>query len=56
MTTDAPPAAEPSRPNCGDRLGKHTCQRSPHHTYPHRDAKQKGTETSSWWAGQDRTR
>lgn len=43
-------------PQCGNRFGEHTCQRSPSHTYPHRNAKQKGTETRSWWNGKDVTR
>jgi hypothetical protein len=36
---------------CGDvdPTSGNVCRRSPSHTYPHRDAKQKGTETSSWW-------
>ncbi|WP_406463008.1 hypothetical protein OHB07_16290 [Streptomyces sp. NBC_00111] len=45
------PAPAEAPPVCGDRspaMGS-LCQRSPGHTYPHRDAKQKGTESSSWW-------
>ncbi|MCX5431899.1 hypothetical protein [Streptomyces sp. NBC_00062] len=51
----APP---PAPPVCGNRApaSTDTCQRSPSHTYPHRDAKQKGTETRSWWNGKDVTR
>lgn len=47
LETEAPPV-------CGDRspVTGALCQRSPSHTYPHRDAKQKGTETSSWWGGE----
>lgn len=29
---------------------RYTCLRSPGHTFPHRDAQQKGEETVSWWA------
>ncbi|MFE9491479.1 hypothetical protein ACFYNF_34420 [Streptomyces sp. NPDC006641] len=51
-----PMSDQPEPRTCGNRFGEHTCQRSPSHTYPHRDAKQKGTETRSWWNGKDVTR
>ena len=28
---------------------QYVCARSKGHTFPHRDTKQKGTETVSWW-------
>ncbi|MEU2674804.1 hypothetical protein ABZ622_39440 [Streptomyces sp. NPDC007164] len=49
-------STEPELRLCGNRFGERACQRSPAHTYPHRDAKQKGTETRSWWDGKDVTR
>ncbi|MEU9619152.1 hypothetical protein [Streptomyces sp. NPDC048155] len=51
----APP---PAPPGCGDQspASNDTCQRSTSHTYPHRNAKQKGTETRSWWSRKDVTR
>lgn len=51
--TDRP---QPEPLGCGNRFGEHTCQRSPAHTFPHRNAKQKGTESRSWWNGKDVTR
>ena len=38
---------------CGDVSPnmEYRCARSPGHTWPHRDMKQKGTETCSWWRG-----
>ncbi|MFE7105601.1 hypothetical protein ACFU98_10750 [Streptomyces sp. NPDC057575] len=50
--------APPPAPACGNQApaSTDTCQRSPSHTYPHRDAKQMGTETRSWWNGKDVTR
>lgn len=41
---------------CGDTSpdGDYVCARSLRHTAPHRDVKQKGLETTSWWPDNER--